>query len=74
MAATEALEARIDVLALAVQCMAASLAPAQAREVASGFEDGLAQLLADRVQVSAEVDETLAVQAGLLLRALGRRW
>ncbi len=74
MAGTEALEARLEVLALAMQCMAASLAPAQAREVAGSLEDGLAKLLAERGQVSAEVDETLAMQAGLLLRSLGRRW
>lgn len=67
-----ALEARIDVLALAVECIAASLAAAQAREVGAGLQDGLSRMLAERGAMSAEVDEALAVQAGLLIRALAR--
>jgi len=66
------IEARVDVLALAVQCIATSLAAAQAREVAAAFNDGLAQLLVERGQMSVEQDEAIAMQAGLVLRALRR--
>jgi hypothetical protein len=72
MATTSMLEARVDVLALAVECIASSLAGYQANEAAAVFRDGLSRHLTERGQVSAEVDEALAVQAGLLLRALGR--
>jgi len=72
MATTDTLEARIDFLALAVESIASSLAGYQACEVAALMREGLARHLAERGQVSAEVDEALAVQAGLLLRALCR--
>jgi hypothetical protein len=72
MATTATLEARVDVLAMAVECIASSLAGYQASVFAAVFRDGLSHHLAERGHVSAEVDEALAVQAGLLLRALGR--
>ena len=72
MATTATLEARVDVLALAVECIASSLPGYQATEVAAVFRNGLSRHLAERGHVSAEVDEALAVQTGLLLRALGR--
>lgn len=40
MCATAIIEARIDVLAVAVQCIAASLESVRAREVAAAFSDG----------------------------------
>ena len=73
MATTAKLEARVDVLALAVECIASSMPGYQASEAVALFTDGLARLLAERGEVNAEVDEALAVQAGALLRALGRR-
>jgi hypothetical protein len=72
MATTATLEARVDVLALAVECIASSLAGYQASEVAAVFRDGLSRHLVERGTVSAEVDEALAIQAGLMLRALCR--
>jgi hypothetical protein len=72
MATAATLEARVDVLALAVECIASSLPGYQASEVAAAFRDGISRQLAERGHVSAEVDEALAVQTGLLLRALGR--
>jgi len=72
MATTATHEARVDVLALAVECIASSLAGYQPSEAAAVFSDGLSRHLAERGQVSAEVDEALAVQAGLRLRALRR--
>jgi hypothetical protein len=66
------LEARLDMLALAVECIGASLAAAQAREVAASFGERLSLLLAQRGQVSADVDAALAAQAGLLMQALRR--
>lgn len=70
MTATATLEARLDVLALALQCIAASLESAQAREVAAAIKDGLAQILAECGQLSIEQDEAIAMQTGQLLRAL----
>ena len=67
-----ALEARLDMLALAIECIGTSLSAAQAREVASGFSDDLSLMLAERGQVSADVDAALAAQAGRLIRAFGR--
>jgi hypothetical protein len=72
MNATATLEARLDVLALALQCIAASLESEQAREVAAAIKDGLAQILAERGEICAEQDEAVAVQTGQLLRALSR--
>jgi hypothetical protein len=66
------IEARIDVLALALQCIAASLESGQASEVAAAIKDGLAQFLVERGEMSSEQDEAVAVQTGQLLRALGR--
>ena len=72
MTTTATLEARVDVLALALQCIAASLEAEQAREVAAAIKDGLVQILAERGEMSAEQDEAVAVQVGQLLRALSR--
>jgi hypothetical protein len=72
MATTATHAARVDVLALAVECIASSLAGHQASEAVAVFSDGLSRNLVERVQISAEVDEALALQAGLRLRALGR--
>jgi len=57
---------------LALQCIAASLEAEQARELAAAIMDGLVQILADRGEMSAEQDEAVAMQAGMLLRALSR--
>jgi hypothetical protein len=72
MATIATLEARVDVLALAFESVASSLAGYQASEALAVFRDKLSRHMAEREQLSAEVDEALAVQAGLLLRALGR--
>jgi hypothetical protein len=72
MATTTTHEARVDVLVPAVECIASSLAGQQPSEAEAVFSDGLTRHLAKRGQVSAEVDEALAVQAELRLRALGR--
>ena len=45
---TATLEARVDVLALAAECIASSLAGHQANEVAAVFRDGLSRHLAER--------------------------
>jgi hypothetical protein len=45
---TATLEARVDVLALAAECIASSLAGYQANEVAAVFRDGLSRHLAER--------------------------
>lgn len=45
------LEARLDVLALAVECIGASLPATQAREVAASFNDRLSLLLAEQGRV-----------------------
>jgi len=66
------LEARLDMLSLAIECVGASLSAAQAREVASTFSDRLSLLLAERDQVSDDVDAALAAQAGLLMQAFRR--
>jgi hypothetical protein len=72
MSTNAVLEARLDMLSLAIECIGASLAAAQAREVASAFSDRLSLLLAERGQVSDDVDAALASQAGLLMQALRR--
>ena len=72
MNATATLEARVDVLALALQCIAASLKADQAREVAAAIKDGLVQILAERGEMNSEQDEAVAMQTGQLLRALSR--
>ena len=66
------LEARLDMLSLAIECVGASLSAAQAREVASAFSDRLSVLLTQRGQVSDDVDAALASQAGLLMQAFRR--
>jgi hypothetical protein len=65
-------EARVDLLALAVECIAASLGAAQAREATANLHDRLSLLLAQLGQVSADVDAALAAQAGPLMQALRR--
>jgi len=72
MTTSATLEARVDLLSLAVECLARSLSTAQAREVTASLHDGLSLLLAQRGQVSAEVDAALAAQAGPLMQALRR--
>ena len=72
MTTTATLEARVAVLALAVECIASALAGYQASEASAVFRDGISRLLAERGQVSDAVDEALAVQTGTLLRALAR--
>lgn len=67
-----ALEARLNMLTLAVECIAASLSAAQAREVRASFNERLSLLLADRGHISEDVDAALAAQAGLLLHAFRR--
>ena len=42
------LEARLEMLALAIECVGASLSVAQAREVAASFSDRLSLLLAEQ--------------------------
>ena len=64
--------ARLDMLALAVECLGASLSAAQGREVAANFGERLSLLLAERGEVSADVDVALAAQAGRLMQALRR--
>ena len=66
------LEARLQLLALAVECIGASLPVTQSREVAASFSDRLSLLLAEQGHVSANVDAALAAQAGSLLQALRR--
>lgn len=66
------LQARLDMLALAVECIGASLATVQAKEVAVSFRDRLSLLLAERGTVNADVDAALAAQAGSLMQALRR--
>jgi hypothetical protein len=63
------LEARLDMLSLAIECVGATLSAAQAREVALAFSDKLSLLLTQRGQVSDAVDAALACQAGLLTQA-----
>ena len=72
MSTNVALEARLDMLSLAIECVGAALSAAQAREVASEFSDRLSLLLAQRGQVSDDVDAALASQAGLLMQAFRR--
>jgi hypothetical protein len=72
MTTSATLEARLDMLALAVECIGVSLSVAQAREVAAGFSDRLPLLLVQRGQISADVDAALAAQAGALMQALKR--
>jgi hypothetical protein len=48
MATTSMLEARVNVLALAVECIASSLAGYQASEAAAVFRDGLSRHLTER--------------------------
>jgi len=45
MSTNDVLEARLDMLSLAIECVDASLSAAQAREVASAFSDRLSLLL-----------------------------
>jgi len=66
------LEARLNMLSLAVECIGASLSAAQSREVSASFNERPSLLLADRGQVSDDVDAALAAQAGLLLQAFRR--
>jgi hypothetical protein len=72
MSQNDVLDARLDVLALAVDCIAASLPATQAREVAAGFGQRLSLLLAERRQFSADADAAVAYQVGLLMQALKR--
>lgn len=67
-----ALEARLNMLSLAVESIGASLSTAQAREVSESFNERLSLLLADHGQISEDVDAALAEQAGLLLQAFRR--
>ena len=66
------LEARLDMLALVVECIGASLSAAQAREVATSFGGRLSVLLEERAQFSADVDAAVAAQVGQLMQALRR--
>jgi hypothetical protein len=66
------LEARLDMLSLAIECVGATLSAAQPREVAFAFSDKLSLLLTQRGQVSDAVDAALACQAGLLMQAFRR--
>jgi hypothetical protein len=66
------LEARLDMLSLAIECVGATLSAAQPREVALAFSDKLSLLLTQRGQVSDAVDAVLACQAGLLTQAFRR--
>lgn len=66
------LEARLNMLSLAIECVAVSLSAAQAREVASVFSDRLSVLLTQRGQIGDDVDAALASQAGLLMQAFRR--
>ena len=66
------LEARLHILALAVECIGASLPASQAREVAAGFGESLSLLLAEQGPVSDNVDAARAAQAGRLMQALRR--
>jgi hypothetical protein len=66
------LEARLDMLSLAIECVGATLSAAQPREVALAFSDKLSLLLTQRGQVSDAVDAALACQAGLLTQAFRR--
>jgi hypothetical protein len=68
----DVLEARLDMLALAIECLGASLSAAQGREVAASFSERLSLLLAERGEVSADVDAALAAQAGRLMQVLRR--
>ena len=72
MSTNAVLEARLDMLSLAIECIGASLPAAQARGVASAFTDRQSLLLAERGQVSDDVDAALALQAGLLIQAFRR--
>jgi len=72
MSQNDVLEARLDMLALAVECIGASLSAAQAREVAASFGQRLSLLLAERSQLSADADAAVASQLGLLMHALRR--
>ena len=72
MSQNDVLEARLDMLALAVECIGASLSAAQAREVAASFAQRLSLLLAERSQLSADADAAVASQVGLLMQALRR--
>lgn len=66
------LEARLDMLTLAVECIAASLPAAQAREVTKSFGERLSAQLAEKTQFSADVDAAVAAQVGRLIQALQR--
>ena len=66
------LEARLDMLSLAIECVGASLSAVQAREAASVFSDRLSVLLSQRGQISDDVDAALASQAGQLIQAFRR--
>jgi hypothetical protein len=72
MQSNAALEARLNMLSLAVECIGASLSGAKAHEVSASFNERLSLLLADRGQISDDVDAALAAQAGLLLQAFRR--
>jgi hypothetical protein len=67
-----ALEARLNMLSLAVECIVASLSAAQAREVSAAFNERLSLLLADRGHINDDVDAAQAAQAGLLLQVCRR--
>lgn len=65
-------EARLDMLTLAVECIAASMPSAQAREVSRSFGERLSAQLAERAQFSADVDAAVAAQLGRLIQTLQR--
>jgi hypothetical protein len=72
MSANVVLEARLDMLSLAIECVGASLSAAQAREVASAFSDRRALLLTQCGQISDDVEAAPASQAGLMMQAFRR--
>lgn len=68
----DVLEARLEMLAAAVECLCASLSAVQGREVAANFSERVSVLLAERGEVSADIDAALAAQAGRLMQAIRR--
>lgn len=64
------LAARLDVLSMALQCIARSLAPSHTDAAAAALRAGLSDLVAERHTLSEDEDEAIAVQAGVLLKAL----
>lgn len=65
------LEARVDLLALAVES-SASLSAARVRDVTTDFHGRLSLLLVQLGQVSTDVDAATAAQASPRMQALSR--